>query len=103
MSAWAVVRHFNISLGTIENMLAFSAPLGYRRDVPIKCPKLDGFTEIIDAWLECVFREFWASISPCLGHAFHGILVRHFRGCGQAGRRCFARPASCAMHVLSPT
>ncbi len=27
-------------------------PPGYRRTAPIKRPKLDGFTEIIDAWLD---------------------------------------------------
>ncbi|MDA1236895.1 MAG: IS21 family transposase [Acidobacteria bacterium] len=52
MSARAAARHFNISRGTVEKVLAFSAPPGYRRTVPIKRPKLDGFTEIIDAWLE---------------------------------------------------
>lgn len=33
-------------------MLSFSVPPGYRRKVPVRRPKLDGFTEIIDAWLE---------------------------------------------------
>ena len=32
-------------------MLSFSVPPGYRRMAPIKRPKLDGFTEIIDQWL----------------------------------------------------
>ena len=32
--------------------MAFSVPPGYRRTAPIKRPKLDGFTEIIDAWLD---------------------------------------------------
>lgn len=32
-------------------MLSFSVPPGYRRKAPVKRPKLDGFTEIIDAWL----------------------------------------------------
>ena len=52
MSARAAAKHFNISRGTVEKMLAFSVPPGYRREQPIKRPKLDGFTEIIDAWLE---------------------------------------------------
>lgn len=52
MSARAAAKHFNISRGTVEKMLAFSVPSGYRREKPIKRPKLDGFTEIIDAWLE---------------------------------------------------
>jgi transposase len=33
-------------------MLSFSVPPGYRRKVPVRRPKLDGFTGIIDAWLE---------------------------------------------------
>jgi transposase len=52
MSARAAARHFNISRDTVEKALAFSIPPGYRRTAPIKRPKLDGFTEIIDAWLD---------------------------------------------------
>jgi transposase len=52
MSARAAARHFNISRDTVEKALAFSAPPGYRRTAPIRRPKLDGFTEIIDAWLD---------------------------------------------------
>ncbi|WP_438975396.1 TRAP transporter large permease subunit [Roseicyclus sp.] len=52
MSKRAAAKHFNISRGTVEKMLAFSVPPGYRRDKPIRRPKLDGFTEFIDAWLE---------------------------------------------------
>lgn len=52
MSRRAAAKHFNISRGTVDKMLAFSVPPGYRRDKPIRRPKLDGFTEFIDAWLE---------------------------------------------------
>jgi hypothetical protein len=52
MSARAAAQHFNISRGTVDKMLAFSVPPGYRREKPITRPKLDRFTEIIDAWLE---------------------------------------------------
>lgn len=52
MSKRAAAAHFNISRETVDKALAFSAPPGYRRTAPIKRPKLDGFTEIIDAWLE---------------------------------------------------
>ena len=45
-------RHFNISRESVRKMLAFSMPPGYRRQAPIKRPKLDGFTEIIDGWLD---------------------------------------------------
>jgi transposase len=33
-------------------MLAYASPPGYRRTAPIKRPKLDGFTDHIDGWLE---------------------------------------------------
>ena len=45
-------RHFNISRDSVDKILAFSVPPGDRRQRPIKRPKLDGFTEIIDAWLD---------------------------------------------------
>lgn len=52
MSQREAARHFNISRDSVAKMLAFSVPPGYRRQKPIKRPKLDGFTEIIDAWLD---------------------------------------------------
>ena len=52
MSKRAAAAHFNISRDTVEKALAFSVPPGYRRTAPIKRPKLDGFTEIINAWLD---------------------------------------------------
>ena len=33
-------------------MLSYSAPPGYRRTKPVRRPKLDGFTGIVDAILE---------------------------------------------------
>jgi hypothetical protein len=44
----AAAKHFNISRGTVEKMLAFSVPPGHRREKPIRRPKLEGFTEFID-------------------------------------------------------
>lgn len=52
MSQRAAAHHFGISRDSVQKMLACSVPPGYRRQAPIKRPKLDGFTEIIDAWLE---------------------------------------------------
>lgn len=52
MSKRAAAAYFNIFRDTVEKALAFSIPLGYRRSAPIKRPKLDGFTEIIDARLD---------------------------------------------------
>jgi len=51
MSAREAARHFGISRESVKKMLSFSVPPGYRRMAPIKRPKLDGFTEIIDQWL----------------------------------------------------
>ena len=52
MSNRAAARHFSISRDTVDKAMAFSVPPGYRRTAPIKRHKLDGFTEIIDAWLD---------------------------------------------------
>ncbi len=51
MSERSAARHFGISRESVKKMLSFSVPPGYRRTAPIKRPKLDGFTEIIDQWL----------------------------------------------------
>jgi hypothetical protein len=52
MSKRAAARHFNISRDSVGKVLAFSAPAGFRRMSAIKRPKPDGFTAIIDAWLD---------------------------------------------------
>ncbi len=45
-------RIFGINRRTVDKMLKFSIPPGYRRDHAVKRPKLDGFVGIIDAILE---------------------------------------------------
>ena len=45
-------RRFGIDRRTVKKMLSYSAPPGYRRTKPVRRPKLDGFTGIIDAILE---------------------------------------------------
>ena len=52
MSQREAALHFNISRDTVAKMMAFSVPPGYRRTAPVKRPKLDAFTGIIDGWLE---------------------------------------------------
>ncbi len=52
MSQREAARHFGISRDSVRKMLSFSVPPGYRRKAPVRRPKLDGFTAIIDAWLE---------------------------------------------------
>ena len=43
---------FGIDRRTVKKMLSYPAPPGYRRKKPVRRPKLDGFTGIIDAILE---------------------------------------------------
>ena len=52
MSQREVARHFNISCDSIAKMMAFTVLPGYRRTAPVKRPKLDAFTGIIDSWLD---------------------------------------------------
>jgi len=52
MSRREAARIFGINRRTVEKMLKFSIPPGYRRDKEIKRPKLDAYTGIIDQILE---------------------------------------------------
>ncbi|OLS42879.1 transposase, partial [Rhodovulum sulfidophilum] len=52
MSQREAARHFNISRDSVRKMMAFSAPRGYGRTAPVKRPKLDAFSGLIDSWLE---------------------------------------------------
>ncbi len=52
MSRREASRVFGIDRRTVEKMLAFSVPPGYRRSQPVRRPKLDGYTGIIDQILE---------------------------------------------------
>ena len=45
-------RRFGIDRRTVKKMLSYSSPPGYRRTKPVRLPKLDGFTGIVDAILE---------------------------------------------------
>jgi transposase len=51
LSKRAIARHFGISRDSVDKMIIYSVPPGYRRTAPVKRPKLDGFTEIIEQWL----------------------------------------------------
>src|SRR6056297_1397651 len=52
MSQREAAQYFNISRDSVAKMMAFSVPPGYRRTAPVKRPKLDAFTGIIDGWLD---------------------------------------------------
>lgn len=52
MSRRKAARVFGIDTRTVAKMLEFSVPPGYRRKKPVRRPKLDAFTGIIDQILE---------------------------------------------------
>ncbi len=52
LSHHEAARRFGIDRRTVKKMLSYSAPPGYRRMKPVRRPKLDGFTGIVDAILE---------------------------------------------------
>ena len=51
MSGREAARHFGISRESVWKIMRFSVPPGYRRTVPIRRPKLDGLSAIIEQWL----------------------------------------------------
>ena len=55
MSQREAARHFGISRDTVRKMMAYSVPPGYRRQAPVRRPKLDAFIPIID-------RELWDAV-----------------------------------------
>ena len=52
MSERAAARHFGVSRQSVRKMLQFSVPPGYRCTAPVRRPKLDEFTGLIEQWLE---------------------------------------------------
>ena len=48
LSERAAARRFGLARETVRKMLRYRLPPGYRRTQPIRCPKLDAFTGIID-------------------------------------------------------
>ncbi len=52
LSSREAARQFGISRETVSKMLEFSEPPGYRRTATARRPKLDGFTDIIDEYIE---------------------------------------------------
>jgi transposase len=48
LSERAAARRFGLARETVRKMLRYSVPPGYRRARPVRCPKLDGFTGVID-------------------------------------------------------
>ena len=48
LSERAAARRFGLARETVRKMLRDRLPPGYRRAKPIRCPKLDAFTRVID-------------------------------------------------------
>ena len=48
LSERAAARRFGLARETVRKMLRYRVPPGYRRTQPIRCPKLDAFTGVID-------------------------------------------------------
>ena len=48
LSERGAARRFGLARETVRKMLRYSVPPGYRRAHPVRCPKLDGFTGVID-------------------------------------------------------
>ena len=48
LSERAAARRFGLARETVRKMLRDRLPPGYRRQQPIRCPKLDGCTGVID-------------------------------------------------------
>ena len=44
----AAARRFGLARETVRKMLRYRLPPGYRRQKPIRCPKLEAFTGVID-------------------------------------------------------
>ena len=48
----SIARDMGLSRWVVDKMCSYPAPQGYQRTKPIVKPKLDGFTGIINHWLE---------------------------------------------------
>ena len=57
MSIRETARTFGLHRDTVRKMLAYSVPPGYRRQNPLKRPKLEPFTGVIDRTLEDDLRR----------------------------------------------
>ena len=64
---------FGIDRRTVNRMLSYSAPPGYRQTKPVRRPKLEGFTGIIDTILEA---DKAPDVPRKQRHTAHGIFER---------------------------
>jgi len=100
LSECGATRRFGLARETVRKMLYYSVPPGYRRARPVRCPKLDGFTGVIDQTLgddrqrpkkqrhtaKRIWKRLWAE------HAFTGgytIVKDYVRGQTLGGHEMF--------------
>ena len=78
MSERAAARHFGVSRQSVRKMLQFSVPPSYRRTAPVRRPKLDEFTALIEQWLEDDRRHgYWRTRHARRANAL--VVVRGIR------------------------
>ena len=80
LSERAAARRFGLARETVRKMLRYRLPPGYRRAKPIRCPKRDAFTGVIDHILtddqqrpkkqRHTAKRIWERL--CVEHAFTG-------------------------------
>ena len=80
LSERAAARRFGLARETVRKMLRYRLPPGYRRAEPIRCPKRDAFTGVIDHILtddqqrpkkqRHTAKRIWERL--CVEHAFTG-------------------------------
>ena len=86
MSERAAARHFGVSRQSVRKMLQFSVPPGYRRTAPVRRPKLDEFTALIEQWLEDDRRHGYEDTPEDTPAGAHGTEYRETLGEGNRGR-----------------
>ena len=102
LSERAAARRFGLARETVRKMLRYRLPPGYRRAKPIRCPKLDAFTRVIDQILtddqqrpkkqRHTAKRIWERLRA--EHAFTGgytIVKDYVRRRKLAGKRCSCR------------
>ena len=77
LSERAAARRFGLARETVRKMLRYRLPPGYRRAKPIRCPKRDAFTGVIDQILHR--RSAAPEATTAHGHAHLGALMRRAR------------------------
>ena len=102
LSERAAARRFGLARETVRKILRYRVPPGYRRTQPIRCPKLDAFTGVIDQILtddqprpkkqRHTAKRIWERLRA--EHAFPGgytIVKTTCAGGSWAGKRCSSR------------